>query len=364
MAARKILTFLIVFVASIFSCFCLDFGSGQNPFDVSSLLFDKDGVFVTSQMINCSEDRIEIDYVVKNSTDFKITVPAKFECTPLGFQTIGNEIAIPYEFKILINGKNTKFDVYNDNVQIKNYYENNFYNKKSEIHFNMTIPPEETVSVKVFYKNLQNAGANQTGTNFKYLVKLQKNKNNEPIDYNFSYTSSKDSESYIENIIIFDNNDDTYPELDLQIKRSFNDNNFWTFNITDHIFESDNVYIFVGLTIFDLSADATDIRVYGHNNTKTIYFKDRNLSQEMIEQKELFYLSNNQLRLLRNAFYAIHGYYFKSQDLQNYFTKFMWYKVNPNFSESDFNEIERKNIALIREMENTKTPISLSDCSK
>ena len=113
-----------------------------------------------------------------------------------------------------------------------------------------------------------------------------------------------------------------------------------------------------------MSADSTDIRVYGHNNTKTIYSKDRNLSQEVIEQKELFYLSNNQLRLLRNAFYAIHGYHFKYQDLQNYFTKFMWYKVNPNFSESDFNEIERKNIALIREMENMKEPVLLSDYLK
>ena len=180
--------FILLCLFCNFSCFCLDSKSGLNPFDVSSLLFDKEGIFVTSQMISCTEDRIEIDYVVKNSTDFKITVPAKFECAPLGFQTIGNEIAIPYEFKILINGRNTKFYVYNDNVQIKNYYENNFYNKKSEIHFNMTMHSKETVSVKVFYKNLQNAGTNQTGTNFKYLIKLQKNKNNEPIDYNFSYT--------------------------------------------------------------------------------------------------------------------------------------------------------------------------------
>ena len=37
------------------------------------------------------------------------------------------------------------------------------------------------------------------------------------------------------------------------------------------------------------------------------------------------------------------------------------YQVNPNFSESDFNEIERKNIEIIREIENLKNPILLSD---
>lgn len=53
----------------------------------------------------------------------------------------------------------------------------------------------------------------------------------------------------------------------------------------------------------------------------------------------------------------MHGYHFKSQDLQNYFTQYRWYKTSPNFSESDFNETERKNIALIRKMENMTEPL-------
>ena len=40
------------------------------------------------------------------------------------------------------------------------------------------------------------------------------------------------------------------------------------------------------------------------------------------------------------------------------------YKVNPNFSESDLNETERKNIELIREMESITEPILLSDFLK
>ena len=86
-------------------------------------------------------------------------------------------------------------------------------------------------------------------------------------------------------------------------------------------------------------------------------FNEKELSEELIKQQDLFFLSNDQLRLLRNAFYAIHGYDFKSQDLKEYFSGFSWYKPNPNFSESDFTEIERKNIELIRQMENQEETI-------
>ena len=97
---------------------------------------------------------------------------------------------------------------------------------------------------------------------------------------------------------------------------------------------------------------ATNIRITSYNNMENIYFNEKELSEELIKQQDLFFLSNDQLRLLRNAFYAIHGYDFKSQDLKEYFSGFSWYKPNPNFSESDFTEIERKNIELIRQMEN------------
>jgi len=213
----------------------------------------------------------------------------------------------------------------------------------------------------VSYKNLQNAGVNQTGTNFKYLIKLQKNKNNEPIDYNFVYTSSKNSQAYINNIIIFNNKDNTYPELDYQIKRLFTDNNYWTLNIKNHNFESDNIYIFIGLTYFDLSLDSSDIRIYNYRDTKSIYYKDKNLNHELIEAEELFYISNNQLRILRNSFYAIHDYIFNSKDLDLFYSGFKWYKKNTNFSESNFNNFERKNIETIKEMESMKEPMFLSD---
>lgn len=71
-----------------------------------------------------------------------------------------------------------------------------------------------------------------------------------------------------------------------------------------------------------------------------------------ISQEWLFWYTKEQLRYLRNAIYAFHGYQFKSQDLQTYFNdqRKHWYpKVvdNPNFSESELSEDELYNIRLI-----------------
>ena len=92
----------------------------------------------------------------------------------------------------------------------------------------------------------------------------------------------------------------------------------------------------------------------------------KNISKELLTKSELFLLSKTQLSILRNAFYAKKGYDFKNKDLKMYFVRNceaqdLIYQINPNFSESDFNEIERKNIELIKEMENLKNPILLSE---
>ena len=91
------------------------------------------------------------------------------------------------------------------------------------------------------------------------------------------------------------------------------------------------------------------------------YFAYNGLKFSRLDSKltaeDLQDLDKAQLRLMRNAVYAIHGYDFKSQDLKEYFSGFSWYKPNPNFSESDFTEIERKNIELIRQMENQEETI-------
>ena len=98
-------------------------------------------------------------------------------------------------------------------------------------------------------------------------------------------------------------------------------------------------------------------------------FREKNISKKLLSKSDLFTLSKRQLSILRNSFYAKHGYNFKNKEVKAYFEancrdQGVEYKVNPHFSESDFNEIERENIELIREMENIKEPLILSDFLK
>jgi hypothetical protein len=69
------------------------------------------------------------------------------------------------------------------------------------------------------------------------------------------------------------------------------------------------------------------------------------------DPKEIQFYTKNQIRLFINFFFAIHGYDFKDPLYKEYFGRIedfgdrnqTKYKVNPNFSVNDFNEIERKN---------------------
>jgi hypothetical protein len=75
--------------------------------------------------------------------------------------------------------------------------------------------------------------------------------------------------------------------------------------------------------------------------------------------KDIRYYTKNQIRLFINFFSAIHGYDFKNPLYKEYFQKVnnfcdknrTKYEVNPNFSEDGFNEIERKNVDYLLNLE-------------
>ena len=60
---------------------------------------------------------------------------------------------------------------------------------------------------------------------------------------------------------------------------------------------------------------------------------------------------NSDLRLLRNAIFARHGYRFKSQDLQEYFSQFSWYIPRFDDVTSHLSEVERENIKFLKSLE-------------
>ena len=75
------------------------------------------------------------------------------------------------------------------------------------------------------------------------------------------------------------------------------------------------------------------------------------ISRRELRPYELILLTNNQLRVMRNAFFAQHGFIFRSQDLANIFGNMRGYIPNPYFHEDMLTEIDRRNIAIIQRLE-------------
>lgn len=74
-------------------------------------------------------------------------------------------------------------------------------------------------------------------------------------------------------------------------------------------------------------------------------------SGKRLSKGDLSGKDNKALRLMRNEIFARYGREFRSEDLNLYFTKQSWYKINPDYSDDLLNAIDRHNILLIREAE-------------
>ena len=66
-----------------------------------------------------------------------------------------------------------------------------------------------------------------------------------------------------------------------------------------------------------------------------------------VDMRLLERLSLKQLRIFRNEIFARRGKIFKDEFLKKYFYIQPWYKQNPEFKESELNEIERENVKVI-----------------
>lgn len=76
------------------------------------------------------------------------------------------------------------------------------------------------------------------------------------------------------------------------------------------------------------------------------------LQQRYVTEEDIQGMSSQQLRILRNCIYALHGRRFESHDLSSLFMKYEWY--HPTVSEisiSVLNEYERANIPFLKQRE-------------
>ena len=86
--------------------------------------------------------------------------------------------------------------------------------------------------------------------------------------------------------------------------------------------------------------------------------KGKTILENDITLYHIVNLNNDELRILRNAIYAKHGYQFRSTDLKNYFSKFSWYKAEYSNVDNKLNEIDFGNIQLIQNVERNYSRIN------
>lgn len=84
------------------------------------------------------------------------------------------------------------------------------------------------------------------------------------------------------------------------------------------------------------------------------------LSESRIGAADISGLTAGDLRLLRNAIFAMHGYRFKSADLTEYFSRFSWYSPMYNDVTSQLSPTETANVNFIKKYEGggTVSPVA------
>lgn len=88
---------------------------------------------------------------------------------------------------------------------------------------------------------------------------------------------------------------------------------------------------------------------------------DEIISNALLNTPCLLDISREQLRLMRNAILARHGYTFKSKDLREFFSKERWYKPGTNNAAIKLNVIEQINMELIKSEETVDPGVHPAD---
>jgi YARHG domain len=79
----------------------------------------------------------------------------------------------------------------------------------------------------------------------------------------------------------------------------------------------------------------------------------RDLCSKPLQTSDLEGKSLEDLSLIRNTIFAMHGYiFYKNQDVIDYFTKIPWYHQRTDFNETiDLSKMDKENIALVQKFE-------------
>ena len=75
------------------------------------------------------------------------------------------------------------------------------------------------------------------------------------------------------------------------------------------------------------------------------------LKERLATENDLIGRTKEDIKIMRNTIFAMHGYIFKSQDVKEYFSKKSWYKPQKEDVNSELSAIENKNIQFLKSHE-------------
>jgi len=113
------------------------------------------------------------------------------------------------------------------------------------------------------------------------------------------------------------------------------------------------LYVLVGLIVISCK---TESKQDGAQNE--IVEVQKNTEQNtVLDSIKLSKMNSSELRFIRNEIFAKHGYIFKAKELTDYFLQFDWYNPTVTADKIDklLTDIDRKNISLIKSIENTSS---------
>ena len=100
----------------------------------------------------------------------------------------------------------------------------------------------------------------------------------------------------------------------------------------------------------ELSGDSEAAGVYFP--METLFIPE--VYERPLNQTDLLELDREQLRILRNQYFAVYGREFKSQELQEYFEQQPWYQKSEDgerLAEANFTELDKRNLEFIKAAE-------------
>lgn len=231
---------------------------------------------------------------------------------------------IPENLLVSVDGEKIDYHIYYDDTEIK---------KSQKGEFDVRIPG----TVKFSFVSNKNCKIEM-----RYLNNPVRWKHSEIL---YTYYSEKVESNTKFKLVLVNNNDGkiTILDEDKTMKKIDSNRSEQCFTQSDFVNFDKETY-----PSYTIKIKIVD---FGFDEMSYFYFQD--LGDKIIDKRFLLSMTKEQLRLFRNMFYAKHGYIFKDEYLRDYFNSIegFEYKMNSKFSEVDFNEIEKKNIENIKQIE-------------